>query len=100
MTSVILCFDFIMDQIHAKQVIDVVDKTNDQEINGKKTFNNTTNFQNNAGAYHLVINQGFLYWTADLNNLNIEGNVRMGMIDGVIKLQVFSGGSWIKERLA
>ena len=89
----------MMDQIHAKQVIDVVDKSTDQQINGKKTFNNKTNFLNQGGSFHMVIDQGFIYWVTDVNNYNQDGNVRMGMIDGTIKLQMYAAGSWNKQRL-
>ena len=90
----------MMDQIHAKQVIDVVDISNDQQINGKKSFNNKTDFLNQGGAFHMVIDQGFIYWVTDVNNYNQDGNVRMGMVDGIIKLQSYSGGSWNKQRLS
>ena len=90
----------MMDQIHAKQVIDVVDKSNDQQINVKKSFNNKTDFLNQGGLFHMVIDQGFIYWVTDVNNYNQDGNVRMGMVDGIIKLQSYSGGSWNKQRLS
>jgi len=90
----------MMDQIHAKQVIDVVDISNDQQINGKKSFNNKTDFLNQTGSFHVVIDQGFVYWVTDTNNYNQDGNVRIGMVDGTIKLQKYSSGSWNKQRLS
>jgi hypothetical protein len=92
--------NFMMDQIHAKQVIDVVDKSTDQQINGKKTFSTKTNFLNQGSSFHMVIDQGFIYWVTDVNNYDQEGNARLGMIDGTIKLQSYSGGSWNKLRLS
>ncbi len=85
-----------MTKILAKQISNVLDVDSNQTVTGRKTFENTVNFKKNASAYHLVIEDGFVYWLATLGLLEEEGNHRMGIVDSVWSTEKYFEGTWQK----
>ena len=83
-----------MDTISAKQVNGAVDQSSNQKIAGQKTFTEQLVIERQRGTHHVVISEGFIYWTDDPANLDEDGNTRMGMVDGNLETQYYEGGKW------
>jgi len=45
-------------------------------------------------AWQIRIANGFVYWVLDLENVEDEGNYRLGFSHNVFGLQQYSGGHW------
>ena len=83
-----------MDTISAKQVKGAVDQTSAQEITGQKTIKAMLICDKVRGTHHIVISQGFIYWTDEPTILDQDGNARMGMVDGSLETQYYEDGKW------
>lgn len=87
-----------MDKIHSKQIEGVVDTTTKQSVAGEKTFNSPVNFSPEIlekGVYAIRIEGSWIYWALDLNNLNQDGNFRIGIgREMAIVSQVNKNGNW------
>lgn len=87
-----------MDKIHSKQIEGVVDTTTKQSVAGEKTFNSPINFSPEIlekGVYAIRIEGSWIYWALDLNDLNQDGNFRIGIgREMAIVSQVNKNGNW------
>ena len=83
-----------MNKILAKQVMGMVDSSSDQEVDGKKTFNKDVVFDKGTNNFDIVIHEGFIYWVQDRNQLNQEGNMRMGVFQGMLMSQTYMFNEW------
>lgn len=87
-----------MDKIHSKQIEGVVDTTTKQSVAGEKTFNSPVNFSPEIlekGVYAIRIEGSWIYWAIDVNNLEQDGNFRIGIgREMAIVSQVNKNGIW------
>lgn len=87
-----------MDKIHSKQIEGVVDTTTKQSVAGEKTFNSPINFSPEIlekGVFAIRIEGSWIYWALDLNDLNQDGNFRIGIgREMAIVSQVNKNGNW------
>ena len=83
-----------MTKILAKQISNVVNTDSDQTISGKKTFENTVNFQKSTSAFNVVIEDGFIYWITNFGVLDEEGNQRIGVVNSVLTMEKYFEGMW------
>lgn len=86
-----------MGKILAKQIEGSVDLNSDQTIEGTKTFSAPIVCQKQASSHHMINADGFTYWVQDPENLNEDGNFRIGVEDAQIKIQHCDGVSWITD---
>lgn len=89
--------------IHSKQIEGVVDKMTNQFVAGEKTFTSPTNFLPailEKDAFIIRIDGSWIYWTLDINNVNRDGNFRIGVGVGMVLIaEVCKGGTWEKYSL-
>ena len=86
-----------MGKIESKQVNGVVDNLSDQLVHGHKTFAHAVSFSKGhqqTTDFMIHIRDGFIYWVSDVENLEEDGNHRLGFINGNFELQCYSGGNW------
>lgn len=87
-----------MERIAAKQIDGVVDTTNDQTVQGEKTFTSPANFKGVPPAEFdgIRINGLHIYWLKNLANFEEEGNFRLGITAGstAFSFQQFQSGIW------
>jgi hypothetical protein len=69
-----------MDKISAKQIEGVVDTTSAQVIEGVKSFSDPLHILNrqDPSIMGMRIDGLYIYWLRDLEQLDQEGNIRMG----------------------
>jgi len=83
-----------MEKILAKQIEGVVDTSSAQVIDGEKTFSSAVSFLNKQAQDFLGmrIHGAHIYWLRDLEQLDQEGNIRLGIDPrtGTFALQQFT----------
>jgi|TARA_B110001452_G_scaffold251162_1_gene239971 hypothetical protein len=75
-----------MSKINAKQIDGALDTSSSQQVTGQKTFSSAQTFL--GGMQSVIINDGYIYWVANPNMLNEDGNSRMRLVNGILEIEV------------